>query len=85
VPAVPEPLPPAARKKLIGLMRRGGISPYLALDAGTVAGQFIRKPAGWKAGRPPELALPDESGWVWGYLESRLGPSHEKEYLPDAE
>jgi hypothetical protein len=30
---------------------------------------------------PPEMELRDSTGWLWGFLESRLGRTRQKDYL----
>lgn len=37
--------------------------------------------ARWNDSPPPEVVLNDERGWLWEYLESRLGATKQKEYL----
>jgi len=53
----------------------------LRLDAGRPDGHFEGSAARWNSSPPPEMALDQDDDWLWAYLEARLGPTREKEYL----
>lgn len=53
----------------------------LRLHSGSRDGRFVGDAARWNGAAPPEMAVPDEDGWLWTFLEARLGQTEQKEYL----
>ncbi|MDF3066717.1 MAG: hypothetical protein K0R38_2318 [Polyangiaceae bacterium] len=52
----------------------------LRLDSGRSDGRFEPTAGVPSDARPPEMWVEDELGWLWQYLESRLGVTKQKEY-----
>jgi hypothetical protein len=52
----------------------------LRLDPGNASRKFAGEAARWNDSPAPEMELDDEEGWLWTYLQSRLGATVEKEY-----
>jgi len=52
----------------------------LRLDPGNASRKFSGEAARWNDSPVPEMTLDDEDGWLWNYLQTRLGRTLEKEY-----